>query len=130
MVSRTQARPFATLFAALLLFHSDFSCSAGTGPLASSTGIEVRGTVRFVNIEGGCWQLQAQNGARYELRPAQAPSRVLVDGAQVVLVIRLRTDLVSVCMVGDIVDVERVESVHAPIARPYPHLTRRRRADR
>jgi len=65
MVSRVQAGPFATLFAALLLFHAtDFSCSAGT--------------------------------------------------AQVVLVVRLRTDLVSVCVVGDIIDVERVESVHAP----------------
>ncbi len=115
MVSRVQARPFATLLTALLLFHAtDFSCSAGTGAFAPSAGIRVSGTVRFVNVEGGCWQLQAQNGARYELQPTQAPARVLVDGAQVVLVVRLRTDLVSVCMVGDIVDVERVEWLHAP----------------
>jgi len=115
MVSHVQARPFATLFAALLLFHAtDFSCSAGTGAFAPSEGIRVSGTVRFVSVDSGCWQLQAQNGARYELRPAQAPSRVLVDGAQVVLVVRLRTDFVTVCMVGDVVDVERVESVRAP----------------
>jgi hypothetical protein len=115
MVSRFPAPAFATLFAALLLFHAtDFSCSAGTDALAPSTGIRVTGTVRFLTVEGGCWQLQAQNGARYELRPGQAPPRVLVDGAQVVLVVRLRTDLVSFCMVGDIVDVEQVESVRAP----------------
>jgi len=115
MVSWVRAQPFATLFTALLLFHStDFSCSAGTDAFAPSVGIRVTGTVRFVSAEGGCWQLQAQNGARYELRPTQAPARVLVDGAQVVLVVRLRTDLASVCMVGDIVDVERVESVLAP----------------
>ena len=115
MVNRAQARPFATLFAALLLFHaSDFDCSAGTGPFTLFDGIQVSGTVRFVSVEVGCWQLQAQNGARYELRPTQAPSRVLVDGAQVVLVVRLRTDLVTVCMVGDVVDVEQVESVRVP----------------
>jgi hypothetical protein len=115
MVNRVQARPFATLFTALLLFHStDFTCSAGTDAFAPGAGIRVSGTVRFVSVEAGCWQFQAQNGARYELRPTQAPSRVLVDGAQAVLVVRLRTDLVTVCMVGDVVDVERVESVHAP----------------
>lgn len=115
MVNGVQSRPFATLFVALLLFHAtDFSCSAGTDALAPSTGIRVSGTVRFMRVEGGCWQLQAQNGARYELRPTQAPSQVLVDGAQVVLVVRLRTDLVSTCMVGDIVDVEQVESVNTP----------------
>lgn len=115
MVSPVQARPVATLFAALLFFHTtDFSCSAGTDAFAPSVEIRVSGTVRFVSVEGGCWQLQAPNGARYELRRTQAPSPVLVDGAQVVLVVRLRTDLVSTCMVGDIVDVERVDSVHAP----------------
>ena len=91
MVSRRQARPFASFFTALLLLHSDLSCSAGTGAFAPGTGIEVRGTVRFVNVEGGCW-----------------------DGAHMVLFVRLRTDLASVCMIGDIVDVELVESVHAP----------------
>ncbi len=115
MVTPCQARPVATLFAALLFFHtSDFSCSARTDAFAPSVEIRVSGTVRFVSVEGGCWQLQAQNGARYELRRTQAPSRVFVDGAQVVLVVRLRTDLGSTCMVGDVVDVERVESVHAP----------------
>ena len=115
MVSPVQARPVATLFAALVFFHTtEFSCSAGTDAFAPGVEIRVSGTVRFVSVEGGCWQLQAQNGARYELRRTQAPSRVLVDGAQVVLVVRLRTDLVSPCMVGDVVDVERVESVHAP----------------
>ena len=115
MVSHIQARPFATLFTGLLLVHAtDFSCSAGTDAFAPSAGIRVSGTVRFVSVEGGCWQLQAQNGARYELRPTQAPSRVLVDAAQVVLVVQLRTDLASVCMVGDIVDVQRVESIRAP----------------
>jgi len=115
MVNCVQARPFATLFTAFLLAHAtDFSCSAGTDAFAPSTGIRVSGTVRFVSVESGCWQLQAQNGARYELRPTEAPSRVLVDGAQVVTVVQLRSDLTSVCMVGELVDVQRVESVRAP----------------
>lgn len=114
MLRHIQARPFGTLCAAFLLLHSDFSCSAGTGSFAPTTGVEVLGTVRFVDVDGGCWQLQARNGARYELRPGQAPSRILVDGAQVVLVVRFRTDLTSACMVGDIVDVEHVKYLQLP----------------
>ena len=77
-------------------------------------GFVVSGVVRFLDIEGGCWQLQARNGARYELRPGQAPAAILVDGAKVVVRVQVRPDLVSICNVGQIVDVLRVISIPGP----------------
>lgn len=105
----------AGVVALVVLQASDFSCTTGADAFAFATnGIRVTGVVHFLQIEGGCWQLQASNGARYELRPDQAPSKVLVDSAQVTLVLDPRTDLVSACAVGQIADVEQVESVRVP----------------
>lgn len=101
------------LAAALVLLQaSDVTCSSGDA--FAPDGIRVTGLVVFLRIEGGCWQLQADNGARYELRPDQAPPKMLVDGARVTLLLYLRTDLASFCAVGQIADVERVESVRLP----------------
>ena len=76
-----------------------------------SDEIRVTGTVQRIGVEGGCWVLEASDGTRYELRPAQAPPEVLRDGARAVLVLKKRIDLMSICQVGQIVDVQRVESI-------------------
>jgi hypothetical protein len=81
---------------------------------ASTGELRVSGTVHLLAVEGGCWQLEATDGTRYELRPEQAPAGVLRDGAEVTLVVRPRDDLGSTCMVGRVVDVRRVEAVRAP----------------
>jgi hypothetical protein len=109
-------RPAAVLAAFALLRSTDFTCSAGSGVFAPDSGIRITitGVVHFLEVEGGCWQLEGGDGTRYELRPDQAPRSVLVDGAQVVLVARRRTDLASTCMVGENIDVERVDSVKRP----------------
>lgn len=115
MLGATLFRLAATLLAAFLLIHgTDFSCSAGSGVVAPDDGIRVTGVIHVLAVEGGCWQLEARDGTRYERRPEQAPGRVLVDGAEVVLVVRTRRDVVTTCMVGQVVDVERVESVRTP----------------
>jgi hypothetical protein len=103
--------PLLLLAALALLDGTDFRCSTGSSLLGPDGGIRVSGTVHFLVGEGGCWQLRAQNGARYELLPEQAPSSVLVDGAQVVIVVRVRTDIITACNVGNPVDVETVESI-------------------
>ena len=113
MVHQFLTRIAGVAAALVLLQASDFSCTTGGDGFAPS-GIRVTGVVVFLQVEGGCWQLQASNGARYELRPDQAPSKVLVDGAQVTLVLDPRTDLVSACAVGQIADVEQVESIRIP----------------
>jgi hypothetical protein len=83
--------------------NCELSTAPGTGEL------RVRGTIRFVDVEGGCWQFRGRDGTTYELR--QAPDSILVDGTEATLVLRRRDDLASICQVGTIVDVERVESV-------------------
>jgi hypothetical protein len=113
VVHQSFSRLAAVVSALVLLQASDFSCTTGANAFAPN-GIRVTGVVFFLSIEGGCWQLRANNGARYELRPGQAPSKLLVDGAQVTVILDLRTDLVSACQVGQVADVEQVESIRVP----------------
>ncbi len=70
----------------------------------------MEGTVRKVEVGMNCWRLEAKDGASYELRPEQAPAALFTDGKVVTLVLKKRADLMSTCMVGQIVDVVRVES--------------------
>jgi hypothetical protein len=74
---------------------------------ADSGGKVVSGTVQRIAVSGGCWQLLGNDSTRYELRAGQAPEEILVDRKQVTVTIRQRPDLMSNCMVGQIVDVVR-----------------------
>ncbi|HXE56711.1 MAG TPA: hypothetical protein VNK43_01810 [Gemmatimonadales bacterium] len=76
--------------------------------------LRLRGTVRHVGVEGGCWRLETDDGRGFELHRGQAPPEVLVDGAVVRLVARRRDDLMSLCQVGPILEVVRVEAVTPP----------------
>ena len=87
--------------------NCELSTAPGTGEL------RLRGTIRFVEVEGGCWQFRADDGGRYELRPHQAPASILHDGAEATLVLRPRTDLASVCQVGTVADVEFVDQIRS-----------------
>jgi hypothetical protein len=81
------------------------STDSGTGELHLS------GTVHFVQIESGCWQLEAESGRRYELQPEQAPASLLRDGAKVSVVGQLAEGTETGCRVGMPIDVRRVVSV-------------------
>jgi len=83
----------------------EFSTDAGTGEL------HIRGTVHFLEVEGGCWQVVATDGGRYELQSGQAPASVLRDGARVALDVSLSEDRVSNCQVGTPIEVRRVLEV-------------------
>ncbi|MGH7525807.1 MAG: hypothetical protein ACREMX_03800 [Gemmatimonadales bacterium] len=96
----------ALLPVAVLAATGDYSCQVNTD---SSTGeLRINGTVHFLAVEGGCWQLRTDGGRRYELRPDQAPDDILQDGARVSLFGAIRDDLASVCQVGALLDVLRV----------------------
>ena len=104
----------AILAALIVLQASDFSCSTGGDSLGPGVSIQVSGVVRFAQIEGGCWVLRADDGTVYELRSDKVASIILVDGARVSVMLRPRSDLSSTCMLGQIADVEAVESVRLP----------------
>lgn len=80
-----------------------------TNPPSTNTDMRVTGTIHSVNVEGGCWRFDAENGAHYEILKSSAPSGLLVDGKQVTLTVKPRPDVMSTCMVGPIVEVVRVE---------------------
>lgn len=85
----------------------ELSTDAGTGEL------HIVGTVRFLEMDGGCWQLVATDGGRYQLQPGQAPESVLRDGASVALIVRLRTEPATACRVGTPVEVREVVETDA-----------------
>ncbi|HUF36667.1 MAG TPA: hypothetical protein VMN37_12000 [Gemmatimonadales bacterium] len=110
----TAARTARTSLLPLLLVASG-SVSRCELATESATGeLRLRGTVRFLESEGGCWRLEAGDGRRYELRPGQAPPAVLRDGARVRLVARPSEGPAGVCRAAMPVDVRRVESVEGP----------------
>ncbi len=78
----------------------------------SETGeLHISGTVRFLQVGNGCWQLEASNGRRYELRPGQAPASLLRDGATATVVGQPAEGSETGCRVGLPLDVRRVVSV-------------------
>lgn len=92
------------------------ACSAGgqTGDpgvaALAQDEFRIEGIVRKAEVGANCWRLEGKDGASYELRPEQAPADLFVEAKVVTLVLKKRTDLMSTCMVGQIVDVVRVES--------------------
>ncbi len=78
-------------------------------PSLATDEFRATGTVTKTTVGANCWRFEAADGTGYELRPDQAPADVLSDGKRFTLVLRKRTDVMSTCMVGQIVDVIRVE---------------------
>lgn len=81
----------------------------GAVPALAADEIRVTGTVQKTPVGVNCWRFDDGAGKGYELRQGQAPAEALVDGKRLTLVLRRRADLVSNCMVGEIVDVVRIE---------------------
>jgi hypothetical protein len=79
-------------------------------PVPDSATIRATGTIRAINIEGGCWRFDAQDGGHFEIEKGSAPEGLLVDGKQATLTLRPRPDLMSTCMIGPIAEVVKVES--------------------
>ncbi len=77
-------------------------------PLGSDE-IRVSGTIELTPVGVNCWRLTGKDGKNYELRADQTPSGLLTNGRAVTLVLKLRSDLMSACQVGQIADVVRVE---------------------
>jgi hypothetical protein len=103
----------ASLLPLLLLASGTASrCELSTD---SSTGeLRIVGTVRFVESESGCWQVETDDGRRYELHPDQAPASVLRDGARVLLTVQPTGEPARACRSATPVDVRQVMSVEGP----------------
>jgi hypothetical protein len=93
------------LFATGTTNRCRLSTDSGTGEL------HISGTVHFLRVENGCWQLETESGRHYELQPEQAPASLLRDGARVSVVGQPAEGSETGCQVGMPLDVRRVVSV-------------------
>lgn len=104
--------PFPISLAPLFLLFASGTTNRCTLSTESGTGeLHISGTVHFLLVEGGCWQLQSEDGRRYELQPDQAPAALLRDEASVSVVGQAAEGSATGCQVGMPIDVRRVVSV-------------------
>lgn len=73
----------------------------GAGPM-----LHISGTVRHIELEGGLFVIEDADGSRYN--PTNLPEAFRVDGKAVEADARRRDDMVSVGMVGPIVELVRI----------------------
>lgn len=71
--------------------------------------LRLTGTVRRIEIEGGCWVFEVPPDRRYELLPDHVPPGFLVDGRKATVRGRVLVDLTTICQVGPVLEVQAVE---------------------
>jgi len=65
---------------------------------------EFRGTIEFLDIEGGVWVLTLPSGQHYAL--FRAPKELLQEGLQVTIQGQVREDWVTTAQVGPVLEVK------------------------
>lgn len=65
------------------------------------------GTIRQIEVEGGCWVIDDAEGNRYEL--LELAQELRSDDLRVSAVLRPRPDMASICQVGQLVEVVSIE---------------------
>ena len=81
---------------------------AACGSPPAATGAQTMGepaTVRFIQIETGCWVLETRNG---RVQPLDLPEQFRVDGLEVSVVLRDAPAMMSLCQVGPLKTVEKI----------------------
>lgn len=102
--SREPARLARALAVLLVLFVYPTSCGLFDD---SDRTVTVDGVVQFSPIEGGCWSILGEDGTRYE--PINLPQEFQQDGLAVRAALKFRDDMASICQVGRIVEIVRIE---------------------
>jgi hypothetical protein len=77
-----------------------------------TTAQTATGTVRFVNVEGGCWKIEGDDGESYE--PVSGPDEIgfeWVDGQRVEFTYQPAEDIATICMVGKPIHLEMISAL-------------------
>ena len=89
------------------------ACGAGdslsdkqTAPLMPGQIVAAEATVRFIDLEGGCWVIETTAGGRYE--PVNLATGLHSDGLLVNVVMRDAPGGASVCQVGPLVTLDSI----------------------
>jgi len=79
-----------------------------TSSMAPPAGeMTIEGVVTKVPVEGGCWVIKTADGTQYE--PTVLVEDLRVEGEKVRAVVVPRPNMTSVCMVGPMVEIVRIE---------------------
>jgi hypothetical protein len=97
---RSAVIPILIAIAACSADKPDAPTSARSGETA-----EVDGTVRKVDVEGGCWIIETSHG---RVQPIDLAERYRVDGLAVRVTLRDAPDMMSVCQVGALKHVDAI----------------------
>ncbi|MEU8004124.1 DUF5818 domain-containing protein [Catellatospora sp. NPDC049111] len=76
-------------------------------PAKDGQPISVRGLVERVELEGGCTVLRADNGTTYQLMGGDP--NVVKPGATVRISGRLRADIMTICQMGPVLEVDSAQ---------------------
>jgi len=72
----------------------------------------LEGTLRYLDLEGGCWVLEDDTGQRYQL--VGLPSSLLQNGVRLRLEVKKAERMMGKCQTGEFVRVLRVLQVQRP----------------
>lgn len=85
----------------LLLLASTGTATRCRLSTESDTGeLRISGTVLFLEVDGGCWRLDAGEGGHYELLPEHAPANLLQDRATATVTGQVSESAETGCRVG------------------------------
>ena len=70
---------------------------------------QIDATVRFVNVEGGCWSL-VTSPEHKAYQPVDLPASFRIDSLAVRVVLRDAPDMASICMIGPLVHVDAISA--------------------
>lgn len=96
------------LFCAMLFFL----CSCASTKQYPAGSFTIDGVMHYTNIEGGCWVFRTTDGQSYELT-GEAAKDLLREGLRAEIVVKPRRDVMSICMVGKIVEVIEIKGIHS-----------------
>lgn len=92
-----------------------FACGASApiptdqaSPLAPGQVLTANATIRFVNLEGGCWVIETAPSHRYE--PVNLGAAFRTDGLSVRVVLRDAPDMSGVCQMGPFVTIDSIST--------------------
>jgi hypothetical protein len=101
---------FLALTTALFLLPSCTNGSEKTDFPPEPQKIETIGTIKYIQVEGGCWSIRTDDGR--SLSPLSLSPEFMQDGLRVSVRTRPRPDMISKCMTGIIVEITSIE--HPP----------------
>jgi hypothetical protein len=79
-------------------------CGSPTAPSVPAGAIRVSGTAHFFDLEGGFWAIRGDDGVTYDPKDG-LPAAFQREGMRLSAVLKTRSDLIGIHMVGPIVEI-------------------------